>query len=123
LLENLINDLLDLAKMENKILLRGLSYGYFSLSKLVFEVFQMLSFKATEQKLELSAEIDDQMNMGLIEQVYGDENRFTQILINFLSNALKFTDEYGKVSVHIGIQVTNISRSREIKSIPRLKRI
>ena len=31
--------------------------------------------------------------------VYGDKSRFLQIMLNFLSNALKFTPEGGKVEI------------------------
>jgi len=33
--------------------------------------------------------------------VYGDENRFEQILLNFVSNALKFSDEASTVKVQL----------------------
>ena len=64
----------------------------------------MMSFKATQQLIELHAEIDSEENLPLISQIYGDENRFSQILSNFLSNALKFTDPDGRITVSISIK-------------------
>jgi len=37
----------------------------------------------------------------LFQQIYGDQNRFEQIFINFVSNALKFTPEGGTVEVKL----------------------
>ena len=33
--------------------------------------------------------------------LYGDETRFTQIFLNFLSNAFKFTPQKGEITVEI----------------------
>ena len=34
----------------------------------------------------------------------GDENRYMQIMLNFLSNALKFTKDFGKIKVLVLLQ-------------------
>lgn len=63
----------------------------------------MLLFNANERGIELKAEIDGRKNLNLIEAIHGDENRFLQILLNFLSNSLKFTDPGGSITVKIEI--------------------
>ena len=35
----------------------------------------------------------------IFNQLLGDENRYMQVMLNFLSNALKFTKEFGKIKV------------------------
>lgn len=101
MMENLINDLLDLAKMQNNSF--QFTNEYFSLSNIIYEAFQMLLFSANEKGIELKAEIDQCKNLNLIEAIHGDENRFLQIIINFLSNSLKFTDPSGSITVKIEI--------------------
>jgi signal transduction histidine kinase len=65
----------------------------------------MLLFNANEKGIELKAEIDGRHNLNLIEAIHGDENRFLQILLNFLSNSLKFTDPKGSITVKV--EITN----------------
>ena len=36
-------------------------------------------------------------------QIYGDSSRYLQIFLNFLSNALKFTDSEGQITVRLSI--------------------
>ena len=74
MLFNLINDLLDLAKLENNSF--TFSNDYFNLTNIVFEAFQMLGFSATEREVDLKADIDTQINLSLIQSIHGDSRRF-----------------------------------------------
>jgi signal transduction histidine kinase len=74
MMENLINDLLDLAKLENNSF--NISSEYFDLGALIFEAFQMIAHKADEMKVKLFAEIDQRKNLEMITLIYGDQRRF-----------------------------------------------
>jgi signal transduction histidine kinase len=74
MMENLINDLLDLAKLENNTF--QLTNDYFNLSSTIYEAFQILKFTATEKKIELKAEIDSNVNLKLIQSILGDQRRY-----------------------------------------------
>lgn len=84
----LINDVLDMAKIEaGRIILNENSFNFTSFIKDLKELFAL---KAIEKNLLLQVDIDPQIPTFL----EADEVRLRQILINLLGNAIKFTD-YG----------------------------
>ena len=73
LLENLINDLLDLAKSENNTL--SFNNGFFDLTDVIQEVFKVSGFEADDKKITLRAEIDSRSSLDLIKSVEADKLR------------------------------------------------
>ena len=71
---NLINDLLDLAKLENDQF--AFNKEYFNLNSVIFESFQILASSANSKGISLSAEIDKKINLNLTQSLYGDERRY-----------------------------------------------
>jgi signal transduction histidine kinase len=63
----------------------------------------MVFYAAKQKNIKLSAEIDKISNLDFIQMIYGDERRYLQILLNFLSNSLKFTNEGGEIKVEVKI--------------------
>jgi len=96
LLLQLINDVLDLAKIESGKL--NLEYTNFSMRTILDE--SMISFEnsATEKGLELVSKFDP----SIPELLLGDPNRISQILLNLVSNAIKFTAS-GMITVTVDI--------------------
>lgn len=91
----LINDILDLSKVESgKMELIPVNYY---LKATVDEVVNMMDIAAAQRRLSLQCEYD----MGLPCQLHGDDGRIKQILINIMNNAVKFTKE-GFVKLSIG---------------------
>jgi hypothetical protein len=93
---NLINDVLDISKIEAEQL--NVAQETFNLREAVEKVIRTSHPLADGKKLELTAEIVD--DIGLI---VSDRRRVEQILLNLLSNAIKFT-ELGFVRVKCNIQ-------------------
>lgn len=90
----LINDILDLSKIESgNLVLAPVSC---SLRELVFDSLTLVLPKASEAKLQLKTHIQD----GLPESVLLDDHRLRQVLMNLLSNAVKFTEK-GSISVSL----------------------
>ena len=90
----LINDILDLAKVESgKIELQPEPV---ELTRVVAEATAILSGLANTRKLELTTHVDP--SIGL---VHLDPMRLKQVLYNYLSNAIKFTPEGGRVAVRV----------------------
>ena len=107
--ENLINDLLDLAKLENCKF--ELNNEPFNLMQVINGSFHILHNMAKQRGITLRAVIDEQDNIGLVQSIYGDERRYLQILLNFLSNSLKFTNKGGTVTVMINIVSSQIQKN------------
>jgi PAS domain S-box-containing protein len=91
---NLINDILDLSKVEASQL--DLERTGFSLSDHLEKVIEMVAPKAQEKGLVLVCEIAT----GVSNDLVGDPTRLRQVLLNLLGNAIKFT-EGGKVSLKV----------------------
>jgi signal transduction histidine kinase len=74
MVENLINDLLDLAKMQKSSF--QLNQLYFNLPTLVFNALQLLNVMARQRGIRLYAYIDRKNNLDLIQDVFGDPIRY-----------------------------------------------
>lgn len=87
-LNNLINDLLDVTKIQNgKILL---NHSEFDFDALVHEV-------VTEQQMSTKQKID--LNTENIGTVSGDRNRIYQVMSNLINNAIKYSPESDKILI------------------------
>ena len=90
----IVNDILDSSKIEQEK--AGLKIRTFNLRDCVEEALQSVAEKAAAKKLDLAYAID-KISPDII---IGDPKRLSQILINLLNNAVKFTNE-GEVIVLI----------------------
>ncbi|MCI4366739.1 MAG: PAS domain S-box protein [Thermoplasmata archaeon] len=91
----LINDVLDLAKVESGKM--ELNPEPLSPRKAVEEVCSVLKPLALDKHLRIVTHLSPE-----IETVLLDPLRFKQVLYNLLSNAVKFTDDGGRVEIHVG---------------------
>ncbi|MBT2764938.1 response regulator [Paenibacillus sp. ISL-20] len=88
-LVNIINDILDFSKMESGKM--ELEEYPFDLKSCVQEVFGLFSGEASKKNLELTYYIEDHIPAI----IFGDMGRLRQVLVNLVSNAVKFTNEGG----------------------------
>ena len=100
-MEGLINDMLDQAKINNGVF--SLNEEYFDLPMVVFKALNIVKGQANSKQVQLSAEVEVSEHMNLLNNIWGDKQRYLQIFNNFLSNSVKFTPNHGKVRIHIRI--------------------
>ncbi|KAL4466673.1 hypothetical protein ABPG72_016790 [Tetrahymena utriculariae] len=98
LLINIINDILDYAQINAGYF--KLVFASFSLLDIVTECAELMHFQATEKGLIFDLYFDS----NLPEYINSDQNRIRQVLLNLLSNSLKFTDKG-----YIEIRVTSLN--------------
>lgn len=91
-----INDILDFSKIESGNL--ELEYTSFDMRQCIEEVMDVFSTKAAQKGLDLVYQIDYQIPALII----GDSHRLRQILLNLISNAMKFTHK-GEIFVGVNL--------------------
>ena len=86
----LVNDVLDFSKIEQGVIeVHEATYSFKSLIKDVFDIIRP-RLEAKEPAIELDIDIDGDL---LESSLIGDKVKLTQILINILTNSLKYTQE------------------------------
>ncbi len=117
----LINDVLDLSKVESG------KFEFFpepvSLPVLLQDVNDILQTAIQRKRIALSIDIDDTLT-----DLRLDVARLKQVLFNYLTNAIKFTPERGRVIVraraegasHLRIEVEDSGIGIEAEQLPRL---
>ncbi|MDP2384778.1 MAG: PAS domain S-box protein [Bacteroidota bacterium] len=84
-----INDVLDLSKIESGKF--EFDETEFDLARLVYSAIELIAFRAKEKNLKISFSNSKEIPVHLI----GDPSRLSQILLNLLSNSIKFTESGG----------------------------
>lgn len=104
---SLLNDILDMSKIDAGKL--ELSNSPFSIEEDIAHLHLLVSAKAQEQELELVVETEGIENIV----VNGDKLRLNQVLLNLLSNAMKFTEK----NKHVTLSVKVLDKTDENISI------
>ena len=102
---SLLNDILDFSKIEEgRMQIESID---FDLRRLLESVVLLMSGRAEEKKVVLKSNIEPQTPVLL----KGDPNRLRQILLNLISNALKFTEK-GSVTINTRLHEQNAKKPR-----------
>jgi signal transduction histidine kinase/CheY-like chemotaxis protein/HPt (histidine-containing phosphotransfer) domain-containing protein len=96
----LVNDILDLSKIEAGMM--QLEESRFSMQSLISSVSSMFAEKLKEKDIQFSVEFDQ----NIPDILSGDAVRLTQILVNLISNAVKFTEQ-GEIKIKAGLISTS----------------
>ena len=105
----IINDVLDISKIEANML--ELSFHDFSFERMMQKISTVLAFTMNAKNIDFTVRIDP----AIPDAIYADEQRMSQVITNFLSNAAKFTPENGKV--HLSASRVGADAEKEIDFI------
>ncbi len=92
---SLINDVLDISKIEEGKL--ELCLEPFSVASMMKKIALLIEPKASEKQITLAMDVDSDIPPHLL----GDPLRLSQVLLNFLSNAVKFTPAGKRIDVRV----------------------
>ena len=98
----IVNDILDLSKLDAGMM--RIEKITFSIRDLIQSVGMMFNSRATEKKLSFHIRISEEVP----DMLQGDPTRLTQILVNLLGNAFKFTD---KGNIDISVKLLSVEDS------------
>ncbi|MBF0100478.1 MAG: response regulator [Desulfobacterales bacterium] len=101
---SLINDVLDIAKIESRKM--ELYPCAIQFDELLENIAKLIEIRAMEKKIRFTIE----KSPDLPFVIYADEKRLSQILLNLLGNAVKFTD-HGEVTFHVSAETTPLDLS------------
>lgn len=122
----IINDLLDISKIESGKL--ELIEDHYYVSSLLNDITHMICSRLKNKDVEFQLEIDN----TIPDELYGDQLRFRQVLLNILGNAVKFTTKgYVKLiikgektehkeKIHLYVSVLDTGFGIKEEDIPRL---
>jgi hypothetical protein len=96
-LSRLINEFLDLSKIENGLIV--LDVEPFDLRSCLDEVLDMLAIQASDKKIKFELKFSD----DIPKIVLGDAHRIQQVLVNLIGNAVKFT-ENGIIAISCDVE-------------------
>ncbi len=94
ILLNIINEILDSSKIESGMMeLESVNY---KINNLLIDLYKVMNIRAKEKNLSLVFDIDS----SIPNEYYGDDKRIKQVLMNLLTNAVKYTNS-GQVTLKI----------------------
>ncbi|MBD2164902.1 PAS domain S-box protein [Calothrix membranacea FACHB-236] len=100
----LINDILDLSKIEAGQL--ELGYTPIPIDQLCESSLAFIKQQAYQKRIQLEVKIAPQLPRLLL-----DERRIRQVLINLLNNAVKFTPEYGRITLEVSCHTLEVEKT------------
>ncbi len=99
---NIIDNILDISALESNN--EALEEKEYSLANIVKDLVNVVNTKIGEKPIEFILNVDEKIPSKL----YGDHNKIYQVLLNFLTNAIEYT-EVGKIKLSITSEMTNDS--------------
>lgn len=99
-LSNLVEDLLDLSKMESGKIVMNITE--FNMAQMVLQVKKAFKMQLEDSHVTLNVDTNN-----LLRMAKGDENRISYVLANFISNALRYVESDGSGVIDISAKEVN----------------
>ncbi|MDR0331717.1 MAG: response regulator [Chitinispirillales bacterium] len=94
---SVINNVLDISKIEaDKLELAPIEFNF---ERMLQRVIDVITFRVDEKRQRLGIHIDRKIPRFVV----GDDNRLTQVIMNLLTNAVKFSPERGEISLEASL--------------------
>lgn len=114
-LARLVTDLLNVSRIEQGRM--SVEKKEIDLKALIDEVIKELKFKAEEKHHQIMAQVRD----GINTEIYVDEDKIKEVIINLAGNAIKYTKDGGKIGIGVDIWPTSEVEKRFGKMQAELK--
>ncbi|MFH1848000.1 MAG: HAMP domain-containing sensor histidine kinase [Candidatus Omnitrophota bacterium] len=98
---HLIAELFDLANIEQGRL--GSPRSRVNAGRIAHDVVKSLKIHASEKNIELTADIPQDL-----PEIYASGNQLAEVYTNIIDNAIKYTDDHGKVALKIYVEEKNL---------------
>lgn len=108
-LMSLVNDVLDMSRIDSGRMV--LNEDVFSFADLIHDISVIIRPQAALKKQEFQIEIGEMK----AENLLGDPLRLRQILVNIIGNAVKYTQENGKIQVYFSLQAARHENAEQKK--------
>ena len=109
-----INDILDMSKIESGKFV--LSPTDFNLESMLARIADMMTYRINEKHQSFMIKVDNDVPKTIVS----DQQRLTQVIMNLLSNANKFTSDDGEITLHISLAEPLQVATREAKLLIRV---
>lgn len=110
MLLSLVNELLDLSQIETRHM--EIFNAEYDTKKLVYNVVDMIQVRVLEKNLNFYVLVDENTPSRLV----GDEKRIFQVLINLLTNAVKYTNE-GTITLEVHVEETGENQVEVVANV------
>ena len=97
---DIIDNILDISKIESGH--EELEEREYSIGNVIIELTELIQTRLVNRPIQLIAEVDSQIP----RRVYGDATKLFQVLLNILTNAVKYT-EVGKIKIVVNKEIKN----------------
>ncbi|MBF0120700.1 MAG: HAMP domain-containing protein [Desulfobacterales bacterium] len=89
----IVEDLLILARFDSCVL--NLDIKQINISILIQEITEIINILAKQKNIQFILSVDENVNIA------GDKDKLSRLFLNIIDNAIKYTSEYGKLTVSI----------------------